>query len=312
MEIDGLCLDFRATFEQKPVQTCLSHKLVQQSLTTMADKQETNKNTANNLSCSLCTKFVKILRHKSDDDTDDETEVKCDDCGSDDPVVALCINCTLCLCEDCNKCHRKKNKTHDVVQLNEACLPMATGGAGVQPKEKIIYCPKHTKNELDYYCETCDKIVCLYCTVKDHVGHTHDIVEVTATKHRNELTKMIAPIEKMSENLSKAEETIMTMKDKIQKQVTLVDDMIDKCYTEQLTKLNEHHQELKKQLQDELSQKEIALTTQLEDIKSVQDQLANMKKQREGLEKTTDRKVLSTKKEDIEKSMKEVVTSTKH
>ena len=232
--------------------------------------------------------------------------MKCDDCGSDDPVVALCINCTLCLCEDCNKCHRKKNKTHDVVQLNEACLPMATGGAGVQPKEKVIHCPKHNKNELDYYCETCDKIVCLYCTVKDHVGHTHDIVEVTATKHRNELTKMIAPIEKMSENLSKAKETIITMKDKILKQVTEVDEMIDKCYTEQLTRLNEHHQELKKQLQDELSQKEIALTTQLEDIKSVQDQLANMKKQREGLEKTTDRKVLSKKKEDIEKSMKEV------
>ena len=272
----------------------------------MADKQETNKNTANNLSCSLCAKFLKILKLKSEDDTDDETEVKCDDCGSDEPVVALCINCTLCLCEDCNKYHRKKNKTHDVVHLNEACLPATTSGVVVQPKEKIFYCPKHTKNEMDYYCVTCDKIICLYCTVKDHAGHTHDIVEVTAAKHRDELTKMIAPAQEMSENLSKAEETITAMKDKIQKQVEQVDAMIDKCYTEQLTKLNEHHQQLKKQLQDELSHKEIALTTQLEDIKLVQDQLVNMKKQHDGLEKTPDRKILFKKKEDIESSMKEI------
>ena len=36
--------------------------LVQQSRTTMADKQEINKNTANNQSCSLSAKFVSTLR----------------------------------------------------------------------------------------------------------------------------------------------------------------------------------------------------------------------------------------------------------
>ena len=268
----------------------------------MADKQETNKNTANNLSCSLCAKFVKILRHKAKDDTDDETEVKCDDCGSDDPVVALCINCTLCLCEDCNKYHSKKYSTHDVVQLNEARLPMTTGDVGVQPKKKIFYCTKHPKNELDYYCQDCQHLICLLCSVVEHVEHTHDTVVISANKHRNELTKLISPVETMSERLSKAEKNLISMKHKILKQVTEVNEMIDKCYTEQLTKLNEHHQQLKKQLQDELSLKEIALTAQLEDIKSVQDQLANMKK----LEKIPDCKALSKKKEDIEKSMKEV------
>ncbi|XP_065889227.1 E3 ubiquitin-protein ligase TRIM71-like isoform X2 [Dysidea avara] len=268
----------------------------------MADKQETNKNTADNLSCSLCAKFVKILRHKSDDDTDNETEVKCDDCGSDDPVVALCINCTLCLCEDCNKYHSKKNKTHDVVQLNEACLPMTTGGVGVQPKKKIFYCTKHPQKELDYYCQDCQHLICLLCSVVEHVEHTYDTVVISASKYRNELTKLIAPVETMSEKLSKAEKNLISMKHKILKQVKEINEMIDNCYTEQLTKLNEHHQQLKKQLQDELSQKEMKLTTQLEDIKSVQVQLANMKK----LENIPDHKLLSKKKEDIEKSMKEV------
>jgi len=60
------------------------------------------------------------------------------------------------------------------------------------------------------------------------------------------------------------------MKDKIQNLGKQINQSIDRCYVEQLTKLNQH-QQLKMQLQDELSQKEEALTTQLEDIKSVQD-----------------------------------------
>ena len=50
-----------------------------------------NKNTANNMNCSLCTKFIKILKHKPEG----EGELKCDDCGKDDPVVALCVDCEL-------------------------------------------------------------------------------------------------------------------------------------------------------------------------------------------------------------------------
>ncbi|XP_065888539.1 E3 ubiquitin-protein ligase TRIM71-like [Dysidea avara] len=251
----------------------------------MADKQETNKNTASNLSCSLCAKFVKILR-------DDGTEKKCDDCGSIEQVVALCINCTQYLCEVCNSYHIRKE--HDVV--------------AVQSIEKTLYCPIHSKKELDHYCKTCKKLICHYCvtSTKDHVGHTFDMIESAAVKHRNELTDIIAPVDEMSTSLTKTKKDIINMKSKLENQAKKAIKMIDRCYAEQLTKLNEHHQQLKKQLQDELSQKEEALTTQLEDIKSVQDQLANIKKQREGLERTTDRKVLSKKKEDIEKSMKEV------
>ena len=246
----------------------------------MAEIQETDKNTVSNLSCSLCTKFVKILRGN-------ETEVQCDDCCRNNPVVALCINCTQYLCEVCNSHH--VNKEHDVITV-----------------QSIENCPTHSKKELDHYCETCDKVICHYCVTKDHVGHTFDTVESTASKHRNELTKIITPVDEMSTSLTKAKEDINLMKGKIENQAKKIEKLLDKCHEEQIARLNEHHQQLKKQLQDELSQKEIALTTQLEDIKSVQDQLSNMKKQREGLEKTPNRKVLSKNKEDIEKSMKEV------
>ena len=259
----------------------------------MAAKQEMNKNTANNLNCSLCTKFIKILKHKPEG----EAELKCDECGDDnDPVVALCVDCELYLCKVCHDYHIKKHRTHDVLSLDSIKKEGPTGhSAG-----KVFYCPEHQKNELDYYCKTCDKIVCLYCTVKDHVGHTHDIVEKTASEHRNMLMKTIAPVEEMSENLSKAEANIVSSQEKIKEQATEIDQEIDKCYVEQLNQLNKHHRELKKQLRGAVSQKEDALNKQLKYVTSLQDEIKDIKKLREGLEKTSDHKVLSTKKQDME------------
>ena len=148
--------------------------------------------TVNNLSCSLCTKLVKIVRG-------DETEVQCDDCCRNNPVVALCIKCTQYLCEVCNSYH--VNKEHDVITV-----------------QSIENRPTHSKKELDHYCETCDKVISHYCVTKDHVGHTFDTVESTASKHRNELTKIITPVDEMSTSLTKAKEDINLMKGKIENQ----------------------------------------------------------------------------------------------
>ena len=265
----------------------------------MAAKQEINKNTANNMNCSLCTKFINILKHKPEG----ETELKCDECGDDnDPVVALCVDCELYLCKVCHEYHKKKNKTHDIVSLRLVTGEEAAG----QPTRKVLYCPNHQKNELDYYCNTCDKIVCLYCTVKDHVGHTHDIVEKTASEHRNVLRKIITPVDEMIENLSKAEANIVSTQEKIKEQANEIDQEIDKCYVEQLQELNKHHKQLKKQLNDAVSEKEKALKEQLNDVTSLQDELKNVKEIREGLEKTPDHKIFSTKKQDVESRIQKV------
>ena len=142
--------------------------------------------------------------------------------------------------------------------------------------------------------------------MKDHVGHTHDIVEKTASEHRNMLMKIIAPVEEMSENLSKAEANIVSTQEKIKEQASEIDQEIDKCYVEQLKELNEHHKQLKKQLRDAVSQNEDALKEQLKDVTSLQDEVKGIKKLQEGLEKTTDCKVLSTKKQDMEIHMQKV------
>ena len=262
----------------------------------MDAKQEINKNTANNMNCSLCIKFINILKHKPKG----ETELKCDECDDDnDPVVALCVDCELYLCKVCHEYHKKKNRDHDTVTVpaGEALL--------------INFCSEHNNavTEMEYYCEKCDKFTCLHCS---SVGHAHNIIEKMACKHRNMLMKIFTPIEEMSKNLSKAEANIVSTQEKIKEQASEIDQEIDKCYVEQLQELNKHHKQLKEQLHDAVSRKKTSLEKQLKDMKSMQDELVNMKELCEHLEKTSDYKIMSTKKENIESRMQKVSEQYKH
>ena len=92
----------------------------------MAVKQEINKNTANNMNCSLCTKFINILKHKPES----ETELKCDNCGDDnDPVTAT---------------KSTGRKTRHMILCHYVLL-QKKGYAGQQPTRKVLYCPNHQK-----------------------------------------------------------------------------------------------------------------------------------------------------------------------
>ena len=214
-------------------------------------------------------------------------------------MVALCVDCELYLCKVCHEYHKKKNRDHDTVTVpaGEALL--------------INFCSEHNNavTEMEYYCEKCDKFTCLHCS---SVGHAHNIIEKMACKHRNMLMKIFTPIEEMSKNLSKAEANIVSTQEKIKEQASEIDQEIDKCYVEQLQELNKHHKQLKEQLHDAVSRKKTSLEKQLKDMKSMQDELVNMKELCEHLEKTSDYKIMSTKKENIESRMQKVSEQYKH
>ena len=135
-----------------------------------------------------------ILKHK----VEGEAEVKCDECGGKDPVVAFCPDCTMFLCHVCNEHHKRSFKSHGIVTLTEL---RSKKDVAIQPKPKAMMCREHDV-ELLFYCETCDQLVCMYCTVEDHNGHNYDTVKKMVSKHREELKKVTAPVEEMIRGLS--------------------------------------------------------------------------------------------------------------
>ena len=236
-----------------------------------------------------------ILKRK----VEGEAEVKCDECSGDDPVVAFCPDCTLFLCHVCNECHKRSNRFrgHGIVPLTEL---RSKKDVTIQPKVKALVCSEH-EYELKHYCESCDELVCLYCTVKDHNGHNHDTVKKMVDKHRQELKKVTAPVQQMIRGLSHTHDNIEKMKKKIRQQGDEVNGKIDQHYNRVIQKLMEQKEQLKQQVRHTVSQKEKAVTTQLEEVEYAQAEVLSMKELNDAVEKSSDQEVLSVKKQVIDR-----------
>ena len=213
-----------------------------------------------------------ILKRK----VEGETEVKCDECMGEDPVETFCPDCTMFLCLLCNEHHKRsyRYRGHAIVPLVD--LKSKKENISVQPKPKVMLCKEHD-NELKYYCETCEELVCLYCTVKEHNGHNHDTIKKMANKQRSELKDITAPVEGIVKGLSEAHDKITDMGDKIRQQAGEIDKKIDEHYDKLIEKLKEQKEEVKQRLGEIVSQKEKNMATQLEEVESTQTQARNMK-----------------------------------
>ena len=221
-------------------------------------------------------------------------EVKCDECDEDEPVVAYCPECNSFLCQFCYESHKrsKRFRSHKLILLNKEVAQLGTWNNAK--------CKDHDE-QLKYYCETCEQLVCMYCTVKEHNGHNHDTVKKMATKHRNELKEVTAPVDEMIRDLSEAHDNIDKMRKKIRQQGDEVDKKIDQHYDELIQKLMKQKEKLKQQGHDAVSQKEKALRVQLEEVKYAQAEVLSMKELKDAIEKSSDQEALSAKKQVIDR-----------
>ena len=228
-----------------------------------------------------------------------EEEAKCDQCTRNDPVKALCLDCGEFLCNHCLEHHKygKDSQNHNMMPLNE--LRSKKEGITIKPKSKFALCQEH-ELELNFYCETCDQLVCHYCIMKDHLKHDHDTVKKMATKHRKELDKIMEPVEKMIEGLSVARKEVSNMSNKIGTQADEIDKEIDGYYEELHHRLHQQRDELKKELHEASRQKKKEVTLQLEQMEHTQAQLESIKELNGAMKNGSDQEALLMKKQAVD------------
>jgi len=221
----------------------------------------------------------------------EEDKVKCDSCTEDDPVVSFCPECNAFLCSLCNEFHKRSKQfsNHDVVPVAEL---QSGQGVQIQAKPKVPLCQEHDY-ELKHYCETCCELVCMYCTMKAHSEHNHDTVKSVASKHRDHLKEVTAPVEGMIKHLASTEDKIDKMMKKIRKQGEEVNTEIDSYYMELVQTLMRQSNQVKQQVDNMVLKKEKALEKQLDDVCLTKDGLMKLKEQSDALEKSCDEEILS-------------------
>ena len=144
--------------------------------------------------------------------------------------------------------------------------------------------------------------------MKKHNGHNHDTVKNMASKHRQELKKVTAPVEEMIRGLSTTHDNIEKMGKKIKQQGDEVSKKIDQHYNRMIQKLMQQKEQLKQQVDDTVSQKVKAVTTHLGEVEYAQGEVEyaqaevlSMKELNDAVEKSSDQEVLSVEKQVIDR-----------
>ncbi|XP_065914825.1 E3 ubiquitin-protein ligase TRIM56-like [Dysidea avara] len=225
-----------------------------------------------------------------------EDEAKCDMCIKEGKAVALCLDCVMFLCDHCHEFHKnmKGNQNHNVTELIE--LQSKKKQVDIRPKVKSMLCPDHDL-EMNFFCETCDQLVCHYCTTNEHNGHVHNSVKKMANKHRKEMEKIIKPVEEMITELSTSRQNVVAAGEKISLQATEVDQQIDLYYDELYQQLQRQREEVKNKLRELSNKKKKAISLQLEQIDFTEAQLLSVKELNDAVKNGSDQEALFVKKQ---------------
>ena len=227
---------------------------------------------------------------------DGEEEAMCDLCVEEGSAVVLCPECVMFLCDHCNVFHKrvKDYQNHSVIPLSE--LQSKKKKFNLRPKAKSVLCKDHDL-DLNFFCETCDQLVCHYCTTNEHNGHVHNSVKKMANKHRKEMEKIMEPVEKMITDLSALHQKVAAIGEEIGAQTNEVDQQIDLYYEELHQQLQQQREELKKKLQEMSKQKKKAISLQLEQLEYTQAQLESVKDLNDAVTNGSDKEALFAKKQ---------------
>ena len=107
--------------------------------------------------------------------------------GCHNHAVTFCCACHMFLCKDGQDSHQR------APQLSHHCMVgLDKESATLLPtmiKPIDLYCskPKHKKQELDFYCKSCNNFICRDCFAVTHKGHEITTLPTVAEAHRDQM-----------------------------------------------------------------------------------------------------------------------------
>ena len=132
------------------------------------------------------------------------SQVKCGNCDKSSSESSYCFQCCMFYCQECVIGHNimKSYKDHRVLALKDF---------EVKDYEDVmkrpVFCPKedHNKEELKYFCKTCEMPVCQICVILDHGGHNMKLIKEEAEIQKSEMRSLL---EKQRRNLQAKMKTV--------------------------------------------------------------------------------------------------------
>ena len=202
-------------------------------------------------------------------------KVRCGKCTKESrTATGYCRDCGEFICAACTDIHIQWDMFagHEVVALNEFEKKVKQLDT---LKKVTLYCSLHKGKELELYCETCEELICLLCTVKKHKDHQYDLVTDTFEQHKAEITASLEPVVVRLEATKTSMGQIDTQSKAVEANGVAVDAEIDKEINELQNILEARRAELKTNAKTVTQMKLKNLATQKDEMETVQTQLVS-------------------------------------
>lgn len=174
-----------------------------------------------------------------------EAGPQCQQCRDDvsAAAVAFCEKCSDFICSDCYTAHKRWStySTHVVTLLKEnSQTETQTGATPSSPISQIlreaietkpVFCSKHSKEKLKFYCSTCQELVCSDCTVITHRDHSILSVEEVLPEHKTKMIQALNALSSFSQIADESAGTVLSKNEAITKDVTQAKKMILDVFT---------------------------------------------------------------------------------
>jgi len=206
---------------------------------------------------------------------------KCGSCEENLPAVTWCMQCEDPLCSNCNEMHKKMKvfKLHTTVPIKE--LFQSPKQALSRTEEKVELCKNqnHTNQPLDLYCKTCSKLICQYCTLKDHPrghrDHDFDFVNEVVDEEREKMKQVIAPLKRLLEQVRNGVNKIEHCEKQVDVDSEANIEKIQATYDEVYKLLKEQQEEAMEKVNTIKTSFKKRLSLQKENAKSIEGQLVS-------------------------------------
>lgn len=288
---DLMCLLCKRRLVEPKLLSCL-HSFCKQCLLSHSIT-EAGEITVASVSCPKCKQETLINGNLGIDSLDDdnvlmnmldmmaieEKMLECTSCNSSEKAVARCSDCAQFLCPSCVSAHQFMRcfETHRVVRFDEirqsfhqscgARLAKSSTKNGDKdfacgiPIHKPLFCKVHPKENLKFFCHTCQTPVCTDCVVNihQHPMHMCERLSEVESKTIDELEVIVAKAKVKIDMCQSEFQSLDQCLSSLQEQAETSKGLIEETYNSYKAILEAKKEELLKELQEKHSSKELAI-----------------------------------------------------
>jgi len=202
------------------------------------------------------------------------TTIMCSSCEEEQAVV-MCEDCQLYLCEDEFRAHKRAGKTrhHSLVSLCPPQPNQSTSSSSHHGSQSFK-CSSHKGVELELFCQTCEKLVCLRCAYDEHprpqpntllIGKDKQTIEGFKTEMKQIVNQIKANQSKLNQSLAR----IVEMEGKVKVRAQAATNQVNQTFTHLRECLQARQNQLLNQIEEVKTAKLNILAIQKQNVEAM-------------------------------------------